>query len=74
MGTPSLPTYDGVSPRQLLRLFPDYGDVFNIAWTGDNGWLLAGAHAGLVGWEIEDDKVLEDREDYRSVRQREFVW
>ena len=36
VGTPSLPSYDGVSPVQLLRLFPDYGDVYNIAWTGDN--------------------------------------
>jgi len=25
VGTPTLPTYDGVNPRQLLKLFPDYG-------------------------------------------------
>ena len=59
VGTPSLPSYDGVNPVQLLKLFPDYGDVYNIAWTGDNRWLLAGTAAGLVGWNIEDDKVLE---------------
>ncbi len=58
VGTPTMPAYDGVNPKQLLRLYPDYGDVYNIAWTGDNRWLLAGTAAGLVGWEIEDDKVL----------------
>ncbi len=66
IGTPSLPSYDGVSPTQLLRLFPDYGDVYNIAWTGDNRWLLAGTAAGLVGWNIEDEKVLNrDKKEYR---------
>lgn len=57
IGTPKLPSYDGVNPTQLLRLYPDYGDVYNIAWTGENRWLLAGTAAGLVGWNIEDDKV-----------------
>ena len=47
----------------LLRLFPDYGDVYNIAWTGDNRWLLAGTAAGLVGWNIDDEKVYE--KDYK---------
>lgn len=58
VGTPTLPTYDGVNPRQLLKLFPDYGDVYNIAWSGHNSkWLLAGTAAGLVGWKIEAEKV-----------------
>ena len=53
---PSRPTTTS-PPRQLLRLYPDYGDVYNIAWTGDNRWLLAGTAAGLVGWNIDDEKV-----------------
>ena len=24
---PSLPTYDGVNPSMLLKLFPDYGEL-----------------------------------------------
>jgi len=61
VGHPTLPSYDGVNPRTLLRLYPDYGDVYNIAWTGSNRWLLAGTAAGLVGWNIEDGKVLETK-------------
>jgi len=46
VGTPSLPTYDGVNPKQLLKLFPDYGDVYNIAWSGhQSNWLLAGTRS-----------------------------
>ena len=26
-GFPSLPTYDGVNPSMLLKLFPDYGEL-----------------------------------------------
>ena len=60
VGTPTLPTYDGVNPKQLLKLFPDYGDVYNIAWTGhQSNWLLAGTAAGLVGWNVESKKVTE---------------
>jgi len=66
IGQPTLPSYDGVSPKQLLKLFPDYGDVYNITWSGSNRWLLAGTAAGLVGWNIEDDKVLEDK-DYKPL-------
>lgn len=65
VGEPSLPSYDGINPRQLLKLFPDYGDVYNIAWTGDNRWLLAGTAAGLVGWNIEDEKVKEEGTKYK---------
>jgi len=66
IGTPSLPTYDGVNPQQLLRLFPDYGDVYNIAWSGMHSkWLLAGTAAGLVGWRIEADKLKSDNAKYR---------
>jgi len=66
IGQPTLPSYDGVSPKQLLKLFPDYGDVYNITWSGSNRWLLAGTAAGLVGWNIEDDKVMEDK-DYKPL-------
>ena len=60
VGTPTLPTYDGVNPKQLLKLFPDYGDVYNIAWSGhQSNWLLAGTAAGLVGWNVEANKVTE---------------
>jgi len=66
VGTPSLPTYDGVNPKQLLKLFPDYGDVYNIAWTGhESAWLLAGTAAGLVGWNIDSKKVQEQGSKYR---------
>ena len=63
VGTPTLPTYDGVNPKQLLKLFPDYGDVYNIAWSGhQSNWLLAGTAAGLVGWNVEAKKVTEQGE------------
>jgi len=66
VGTPQLPSYDGVNPKQLLKLFPDYGDVYNIAWSGnDMAWLLAGTAAGLVGWNIEAKKVREQGSKYR---------
>jgi len=66
IGTPTLPTYDGVNPTQLLKLFPDYGDVYNIAWSGhDSKWLLAGTAAGLVGWQIEAEKVKDQSTKYR---------
>lgn len=58
VGVPSLPTYEGVTPQQLLKLFPDYGDVYNLAWSGhESNWLFAGTAAGLVGWKIEEEKV-----------------
>lgn len=62
IGTPTLPSYEGVNPTRLLRCFPDYGDVYNIAWTGDNRWLLAGTAAGLVGWHMDDDKIVAGKE------------
>lgn len=67
VGQPTLPTYDGVSPCMLVKLFPDYGDVYNIAWTGSNRWLLAGTAAGLVGWNIDDDKVKQLGKDYKPI-------
>jgi len=71
VGLPTLPSYDNVNPTRLLKLFPDYGDVYNIAWTGKNRWLLAGTAAGLVGYHIEDEKV-EKTEDY-SPRMVDFI-
>lgn len=63
----TLPSYDGVNPQQLLKLFPDYGDVYNIAWSGANRWLLAGTAAGLVGWNVDDGKVKKLGKDYRPL-------
>eukprot|EP00088_Acartia_fossae_P042856 TRINITY_DN4510_c0_g1_i13.p1 TRINITY_DN4510_c0_g1~~TRINITY_DN4510_c0_g1_i13.p1 ORF type:complete len:434 (+),score=129.81 TRINITY_DN4510_c0_g1_i13:47-1348(+) len=58
VGVPTLPTYEGVAPKQLLKLYPDYGDVYNLAWSGhESKWLFAGTAAGLVGWNIEEEKV-----------------
>ena len=65
IGQPKLPTYDGVEVTMLVKLFPDYGDVYNIAWSGSNRWLFAGTAAGLVGWNIEDKKVKEEGKDYK---------
>ena len=48
-----------------FQLFPDYGDVYNIAWSGANRWLLAGTAAGLVGWNVDDGKVKKLGKDYR---------
>jgi len=68
VGLPTLPTYDGVNPKQLLKLFPDYGDVYNIAWSGhESNWLLAGTAAGLVGWNVEAKKVVEQGSKYRPM-------
>jgi len=67
IGAPKLPTYDGANPQKLMRLFPDYGDVLNIVWSGDNRWLLAGTAAGLVGWNIEDEKVKKEGEKYKPI-------
>ena len=53
VGLPTLPTYAGVNPKQLLKLFPDYGDVYNIAWSGhESHWLFAGTAAGLVSFNV----------------------
>ncbi len=64
IGTPQLPQYDGVNPVELLRLFPDYGDVYNIAFSGGiDGWLLAGTAAGLVGWKIDVEAVKKNKKE-----------
>ena len=67
IGVPTLPSYEGVNPQLLLKRFPDYGEIYNIAWTGSNRWLLAGTAAGLVGWNIDDDKVIsaKDSDEYK---------
>jgi len=66
IGTPILPRFEGVSPKQLLKLLPDYGDVYNIAWSGNEmNWLLAGMGAGLVGWHIDVKKIKEDSSKYK---------
>lgn len=66
VGTPTLPRFEGVSPKMLLNLLPDYGDIYNIAWSGtEMAWLLAGTAAGLVGWCIDAKKIKEDGSKYK---------
>ena len=72
IGQPTLPSYDNVNPTKLLKLFPDYGDVYNIAWTGSNRWLLAGTAAGLVGYHIEDAEVEKTEGEY-APRMVDFI-
>ena len=72
IGLPTLPSYDNVNPTKLLKLFPDYGDVYNIAWTGSNRWLLAGTAAGLVGYHIEDAEVEKTEGEY-APRMVDFI-
>ena len=58
VGTPRLPNYDCVNPCILMKLFPDYGHIYSVVWSGDqSNWLLAGTAAGLVGWRLETDSV-----------------
>ena len=57
---PSLPTYAGVRPKILMRLVPGFGKLYTIVWSGANRWLLAGTHAGLVGWKIDKGIVLKN--------------
>ena len=64
---PTVFKYNDVKPTSLLKLFPSFGPIYNIAWTGKNGWLLAGCAAGLVGYHIEDEKI-ENTEDYVPCR------
>ena len=62
VGIPTLPTYEGCVHNILLKLSPDYGDIYNIAWSGhESKWLLAGSAAGLVGWNIEVEEVMTGR-------------
>ena len=55
-----LPEYSKVDPQELLKLEPHMGEIYNIIWTGNNSqWLMAGSKAGLIGWKIDEDMVLD---------------
>ena len=55
-----LPQYEHVDPQQLLKLEPYLGEIYNVKWTGNESqWLIAGAKAGMVGWRIEEEKILD---------------
>ena len=42
--------------------------MYNIAWSGlQSNWLLAGTAAGLVGWNVESDKVKAEGSKYRPM-------
>ena len=51
-----------------MKLSPNLGPVYNIAWSGhESNWLLAGTKEGLVGWNVEAEKVKEQRRKYRPM-------
>jgi len=59
-----LPEYSGVEPRELLKFEPHLGEIYNIIWTGNESqWLMAGCKAGMVGWQIDEAKVLDTYKD-----------
>jgi len=59
-----LPEYSGVEPRELLKLEPHLGEIYNIIWTGNESqWLMAGSKSGMVGWQIDEAKVLDTYKD-----------
>ncbi len=48
VGTPSLPTYDSTNPKQLLKLYPDYGEylIYCFSVTGTYFCVFSSALAG----------------------------
>ena len=61
-------TYDRVSRRTSNDDCASgrCSDVKKISWSGDqSNWLLAGTAAGLIGWNVEADKVLEQGRMYK---------
>ena len=65
VGTPILPSYDRVHPKIIMKLSPNFGSVYNIAWSGhESNWLLAGTEDGLVGWNMEAVKVKQQGRKY----------
>ena len=62
VGIPNLPYFNGCGHKLLIKINPNYGDIYNIVWSGhDSNWLLAGSSAGLLGWNVETDKVKKQR-------------
>ena len=68
VGIPNLPDYNGCGHKILMKINPNYGDIYNIVWSGhDSNWLLAGSAAGLLGWNVETDKVKKQRNKYQPL-------
>jgi len=68
VGTPTLPSYDDINPCLLMKLFPDYGHIYCVVWSGhESKWLLAGTAAGLVGWRLDTDSIKKTPGKYRPV-------
>ena len=79
--TPNLPDYNGCGHKLLMEISPNYGDIYNIVWSGhDSNWLLAGSAAGLLGWNVETDKVKKQRSKYQPIesfldsKAKSFPW
>ena len=57
-----------MDPQELLKLEPHLGEIYSIVWTGNESqWLLAGSKSGMVGWKIDEDRVLDDDNVYTPV-------
>ena len=68
VGIPNLPYYNGCEHKILIKMNPDYGDIYNIVWSGhESNWLLAGCAAGLVGWNVKVDEIKEQRSNYQPM-------
>eukprot|EP00092_Neocalanus_flemingeri_P023940 GFUD01025969.1.p1 GENE.GFUD01025969.1~~GFUD01025969.1.p1 ORF type:complete len:405 (+),score=122.90 GFUD01025969.1:71-1285(+) len=59
IGDPSPPHYSKCKEVQLLKLAADMGDVYSMAWVGEEQWVMVGTQQGLVGWKIREDKIKE---------------
>lgn len=59
IGQPDPPRYTKTKSVQLLKIIADMGDIYSMAWVGENQWLMVGTVKGLVGWRIKDTKVKE---------------
>jgi WD40 repeat protein len=63
-----LPEYSRVDPQELLKLEPHLGEIYSIIWTGNESqWVLAGSKSGMVGWKIDEERVLDDDNVYTPV-------
>ena len=50
-----------MDPQELLRLEPHLGEIYHIIWTGsESQWLMAASESGMIGWQINSEKVLDD--------------
>jgi len=55
------PHYSKVKHVHLLKMVANMGDVYSMAWVGEKHWLMVGTMKGLVGWNIKERKVKENK-------------